>query len=74
METREIINIEDMNQVYEITDDLGIDRETIRVELTKEDPGSVARGTSGTFDMVLPLTTPLEIWLPILRKQLEKLA
>ena len=69
----DIITIADMNLVYEVTDDLGIDRETIRVELTKEDPGSVKRGAGGTVEIVLPLSLPIQDWLPILRVELEEL-
>ena len=69
----EIINMEDMGLVYEVTDDLGIDREELRVELTKEDPGSFRRGADGMFEIILPLTTPLKEWLPVLRGGLEDL-
>ena len=69
----EIITIADMNEVYSVTDELGIDRETIRVELTKGDPGSVQRGAGGTTEIVLPLTTPLAEWLPTLRAEVERL-
>ena len=69
----EMITIADMNLVYQVTDDLGVDRETIRVELTKEDPGLVRRGPGGTTEIVLPLTTPLEEWLPVLRKEMEQI-
>ena len=69
----EIITIADMDLVYQVTDDLGVDRETIRVELTKEDPGLVRCGPGGTTEIVLPLTTPLEEWLPTLRSELEQL-
>ena len=68
-----IITIADMHLVYQVTDDLGIDRETIRVDLAKEDPGVVRRGEDGTWEMVLPLTTPLQAWLPVLRVELERL-
>ena len=74
MEMDGIISIADMNLVYEVSDELGIDRETIRVELAKEDPGSVARGPGGTWEIVLPLSKPLEAWLPMLRSELERLA
>ena len=69
----EIITIADMNLVYQVTDDLGIDRETVRVELAKEDPGWVQRGKGGTWEMALPLTIPLQEWLPVLRRELEGL-
>ena len=75
-----IITIDDMNLVYQVTDDMGIDREIVRVELSKEDPGSVIRGEAGmlgasavaTFEIVLPLTTSLEEWLPVLRAEIER--
>jgi len=69
----DIITIADMNQVYQVTDDLGIDRETIRVELTKEDPGLAKRGAGGTVEIVLPLSIRIQDWLPVLRVELEKL-
>ena len=74
MSMQDIITIADMNEVYSITDDLGVDRESIRVELTKEDPGLVVRGNAGTIEIVLPLTTPLVDWLPVLRLKIEALS
>ena len=63
----------DMGMIFEVTDELGIDREALRVELTKEDPGSVRRGTAGLLEIVVPLATPLEDWLPTLKTELQKL-
>ena len=42
-----IISMEDMAAVYEVSDDLGIDRESINVELAKEDPGGWRKGDGG---------------------------
>ncbi|MBI4199699.1 MAG: hypothetical protein HY535_04420 [Chloroflexi bacterium] len=67
----DIISMADMALVFEVTDALGIDRELVRVELTKEDPGSVARGPEGMVEIVLPLTVPVESWLPKLKERLE---
>jgi len=69
----DIITMEDMAQVYEVTDALEIDREAIRVDLTKADPGSVKRGFGGTFEIVLPLTSTVRGWRPILKAGLERL-
>lgn len=74
----EIITMDDMATVYEITDALGIDREAINVELTKEDPGSWGKGDGGmmkqeVFAITLPLTQPLDAWLPSLKQGLEAL-
>ena len=74
----EIITMEDMAAVYDVTDDLGIDRESINVELAREDPGSWGKGESGmmkreVIEITLPLTTPLQEWLPTLKTGLEEL-
>ena len=74
----ETITMDDMAAVYDVTDALGIDREAINVELTKEDPGSWGTSHSGmmkreVFAITLPLTAPLEEWLPTLKQGLEAL-
>ena len=74
----EIITMEDMARVYEVTDELGIDREALNVELGKEDPGGWERAGGGMMKrdviaVTLPLTTPLDEWLPVLRDGLASL-
>ena len=74
----DIITMEDMATLYEMTDEMGIDREAINVELAKEDPGSWSKGTSGmsnqeVIEITLPASTPLADWLPTLRAGLEEL-
>ena len=67
----DMISMSDMDLIYQITDDFGIDRETIRVELTKEDPGLVTRTSEGFVEITIPLTIPIANWLQTLRKKLE---
>ncbi|MCZ6615166.1 MAG: hypothetical protein O6920_05250 [Chloroflexi bacterium] len=69
----EIISMDDMAEIFELTDSLDIDREAIRVELSKEDPGSVARQPDGLIEMVVPLTTPLASWLQTLEAELRRM-
>ena len=69
----DIVGMADTGIIFEVTDELDIDRESIRVELTKEDPGSVLQSADGTIEIVVPLTTPLEEWLPQLKAELEHL-
>ena len=73
-----IITMEDMEAVYGVTDELGIDREALNVELGKEDPGGWGKALSGmskreVFEITLPESTPLEEWLPRLRTGLQEL-
>ena len=70
---QDTITMADMGIVFEVTDALGIDREQLRVELTKEDPGRVARGPDGLVEVVLPLTVSLESWVPLLKAKLASL-
>ena len=74
----ETITMDDMAAVYEVTDALGIDREDLNVELTKEDPGSWGTGHGGMMKrevlvITLPLTASLEEWLPTLKQGLVEL-
>ena len=39
-----VIDMGDMRVIFSVTDAFGIHRESVRVELGKEDPGAVARG------------------------------
>ena len=67
----DIISMSDMGLIFEVTDDHGIDRESIRVDLTKEDPGSVRKSEAGMIEITVPLTTSLEDWLPTLDSRLK---
>ena len=67
----DIISMSDMGLIFEITDAHGIDRESIRVDLTKEDPGSVRKGEADMIEITVPLTTSLEDWLPTLDSRLK---
>ena len=49
-----IIDMADMETVFSVTDALGIDRESVSVELSKEDPGSVGQDANGTIEITLP--------------------
>jgi hypothetical protein len=66
-----IIGMHDMEVIYEVTDPFGIDRETITVELSKEDPGSVGRNARGIIEITVPESGTVEEFAPRLRAQLE---
>ncbi|MBI4203010.1 MAG: hypothetical protein HY532_07865 [Chloroflexi bacterium] len=68
----DIISMADMRAIFSVTDDFGIDREQIRVELEKADPASVKLSNQGMLEITAPLTG-LEAWLPALRRELLRL-
>ena len=67
----ELIGMEDMAAIFEVTDALGIHRESVRVELTKEDPGSIQRAGDGIVEITLPVNESTESFCRKLRIDLE---
>ena len=68
-----IIGMHDMGLIFQVTDAMGIDRESISVPLGKEDPGAVRKLPMGEVEIVVPESVPLEDWLATLQAGLEEL-
>ena len=60
-----------MEAIFEGTDSLGIHRESVRVELTKADPGSIQRVADGLVEITLPVYERAEVFCRKLRIDLE---
>ena len=69
----EIIGMDDMMAIYEVTDRFGIDRESISVPLEKEGRGSVSTRTDGSVEITAPNAMPTSEWLPTLEDDLLRL-
>ncbi len=69
----DIIGMREMEAIFSVTDELGIDREIVSVPLGKEDPGSVARLSTGEIEIIVPRTEPVEEWVDTLRETLVSL-
>ena len=67
----ELIGMEDMAAIFDVTDALGIHRESVRVELSKEDPGSIQRVADGMVEITLPVNETVEVFCRKLRIDLE---
>jgi hypothetical protein len=65
--SEQIIGMDDMMAVYEVTDLFGIDRETISVPLEREGQGRVSRVADGGVEITVPAETPTRDWLPSLK-------
>lgn len=68
-----MIGMEDMGLIFEVTDAMGIDRESISVPLGKEDPGAVRLLPGGEVEIVVPESASAEEWAARLREELESL-
>jgi hypothetical protein len=68
-----IIDMEDMEVIFSVTDTLGIHRESVRVELVKEDPGSVVQGKGGMVEITVPESGSIKEFSQRLSTELEEL-
>ena len=66
-----IIDMQDMDLIFSVTDPLGIHRESVRVELSKEDPGSIGRTDSGIIELTVPETGTIEEFIRRLQDELD---
>ena len=68
-----IINMDDMDAIFSVTDVMGIHRESVSVELTREDPGSINRTGGGIIELTVPETRSAQDFASELRSALERM-
>ena len=69
----DVIGMEDMMAIYEVTDRFEIDRETISVPLEKTGDGSVTANEDGSIEIVAPALMPVRDWQPTLEEDIRGL-
>ena len=67
----DIISMDDMMALYEVTDRYGVDREHISVPLEKSGAGSLDLQPSGAVEITIPADMPTRDWLPDLEEDLR---
>jgi hypothetical protein len=65
-----IITMQDMNVIFSVTDSLGIHRESVSVELTKEDPGAIGKSPAGKIEITVPESGTIEEFAQRLQTEL----
>jgi hypothetical protein len=65
-----IITMQDMETIFWVTDAMGIHRESVIVELTKEDPGSIGRDGRDKIEITVPASGSVEEFAQRLRAEL----
>ena len=68
-----IIDMHDMDTIFSVTDAFGIHRESVSVELTKEDPGLVQPGSDRSVEITIPATGTVEEFAQRLQTELEQM-
>jgi hypothetical protein len=60
-----------MGIIFSVTDLMGIHRESVSVELSKEDPGLINKSDRGIIEITIPETGTVEEFAQRLRSELE---
>ncbi len=68
-----IIGMDEMAEIFNVTDTLGIHRESVSVELSREDPGSIERSGSGKIEITIPETGTVQEFCQKLQSELESM-
>jgi hypothetical protein len=68
-----IITMQDMNVIFAVTDAMGIHRESVSVELTKEDPGAIGKSPAGKIEITVPESGTIGEFAQRLQSELEKM-
>ena len=55
-----VIDMSDMAVIFSVTDAMGIHRESVRVELGKEDPGSIGQDSGGLNEITVPQSQTIQ--------------
>ncbi|MFZ5875714.1 MAG: hypothetical protein ACOYXU_04805 [Nitrospirota bacterium] len=71
--TLQIVRMNEINQIFAVTDRLGIHREAVEIPLSPESPGRVTRAPSGKFRIVVDAEVPLAQWVHTLEAELNTL-
>lgn len=67
-----VIDQEIMNRLFEVTDEIPVDREAITVPLAMEGDGRVVKTPRGKFEITLPDTDDLDPFLESLPERLRE--
>ena len=68
-----LIDMGDMEVIFSVTDALGIHRESVSVELAKEDPGSIGLGERDTIQITVPESKTIQEFSRDLEAELMKM-
>jgi len=68
-----VIDQNTMNRLFEVTDEIPLEREAIQVPLVMEGEGKVVRMKTGKFEITLPDTDDLDPFLASLPERLRAL-
>jgi hypothetical protein len=70
-ENMQQVGMAEIQKIFEITDPLGIHRESLMIPLGPKNPGSVRRKPNGKFEIVVDASMDFDTWLKGLAEALR---
>lgn len=67
------VSFQQISQILELTDQLGISREAVEIPLSPERPGVVRRLENGKIEIVVDADLPFAEWLPTVSTKVQAL-
>jgi hypothetical protein len=62
----EVVTMKEIDEIFRITDAMGIHRESVTIPLGPAAPGRVRRTPSGKIEIVVEANQPFEAWVTTL--------
>ncbi len=66
------VTFQQISQILELTDRLGISREWVEIPLTPQSPGIVRKLEKGKLEIVVDAEVPFEEWLGLLEAKVKQ--
>ena len=65
-----MVSFQQITQILELTDRLGLNREWVEIPLSPESPGAVRKLPNGKLEIVVDAETPFDQWLASLESKI----
>lgn len=67
-----MVSFQQISQILELTDQLGLSREAVEIPLSPANPGHVQKLPNGKIEIVVDANLPFEEWLGALEGKLQQ--
>ena len=69
-----VVTFNQINEILELTDRLGLNREWVEIPLSPESPGRVTKLSNGKLEIVVDAELPFDQWLASLEFQIKQVS
>ena len=66
------VSFQQISQILEVTDTLGLNREWVEIPLSPENPGIVRRLANGKLEIIVDAEQPFDQWLTLLPTHIQQ--